>query len=286
MRWRVRDIANFARSGRPLMLIRVAGALGSTPREEGTEMLVAPDGILGTIGGGQLEFMAIDHARTLLADGAGDRVLDIALGPGIGQCCGGRVELTFENASQVVLEALLDRARQSEQVAPTVCVFGAGHVGAALAKGLSLLPFNVQVIDVRAEQLKNLPENVVIKASPMPEAEVRAAPPGSAFIAVAHDHALDFLIAREALNRADAAYVGMIGSRTKRAQFRRWSEQEDFPALALERFFCPIGGSSVDDKRPEIIAALTIAEIIGTMARTTSQERWRQPADGAVQEDG
>ena len=92
---------------------------------------------------------------------------------------------------------------------------------------------------------------------------VRSAPAGTAFVVLTHDHALDFLIVAEALKRKDAAYVGMIGSKTKKATFRSWylksagGNEADF-----SRLVSPIGGDGVKDKRPAVIAALAAAEIM------------------------
>ena len=96
----------------------------------------------------------------------------------------------------------------------------------------------------------------------MPEEVVRNAPPGSAFVAMTHSHSLDFLIAAEALARGDAAYCGMIGSATKRAVFAGWLAEHDLDRRLAGKLVCPIGGSVVRDKRPEVIAALTAAEIL------------------------
>ncbi len=99
---------------------------------------------------------------------------------------------------------------------------------------------------------------------------------GAAFVAVTHDHALDFLITGAALGRADASYVGMIGSRTKRVQFRRWYFENGGDEAKLASLVCPIGDSGVEDKRPEVIAALTAAEIIVKMNKEPS--KWAVPA--------
>lgn len=278
------DLERFLNGAEMAVLVRVEAVFGSTPREKDTEMVVSADGQFGTIGGGQLEFLAIDQARGLLRSGGHSDRLDIPLGPGIGQCCGGRVVLSFARLDGVARTDLLSVWQAREAARPCVYVFGAGHVGRALAAALGLLPLSVTVIDTRPVFLNDLPEGVAALASPMPEAEVRAAPAGSAFVAVTHDHALDFLITREALARTDAAYVGMIGSKTKRAQFRRWHAREGGDPDRLAALYCPIGGSAVDDKRPEIIAALTSAEIIGTMASAKGAGHADKSAPGRVQE--
>jgi len=96
---------------------------------------------------------------------------------------------------------------------------------------------------------------------------VKDMPAGAALVILTHDHALDFLIAREALARADLAYAGMIGSATKRATFANWLSREAGGERSwLDRLTLPIGGSAVKDKRPHVIAAMTAAEILTALA--------------------
>ncbi len=265
-------------------LVEVAEARGSTPREKGAWMLVSADAIFGTIGGGQLEYMAIDKARQMLGSSpspvTGRALLDIPLGPEIGQCCGGRVE---------VLVTVLDASRAAELIAtaeaedarlPHVYLFGGGHVGHALAAALALLPIQVVVVETRAEALEGFPPGVAKRLTPMPEEAVRDAPAGSAFVVLTHDHALDFLIVAEALKRADAAYVGMIGSRTKKATFRSWYLKT--AGGTAERFrllVSPIGGDGVKDKRPAVIAALAAAEIVTALAGLAVRAQATQAGD-------
>ena len=195
---------------------------GSTPREAGAWMLVSRSGMIGTIGGGQLEYIAIDAARALMARGGIRQVLDVPLGPEIGQCCGGRTRLAVVRAEGATRERLRQQAVRERAALPAVYVMGAGHVGRALAAALKLLPVRVVLVDGREEELSMAPAGVETVLTPLPEEMVRRAAPGAAFVVLTHDHALDFLIAREALARGDAAYVGMIGSRTKRVSFLRW----------------------------------------------------------------
>lgn len=240
---------------------------GSSPRAAGTFMLVAADSTIGTIGGGALEYMVIDRARQVLRDGLPSADMDIPLGPEIGQCCGGRVEVGLRVLSAKLAADLMDRIRAEEASRPHIYLFGAGHVGHALAKALSLLPLQVHVIDTRPDELAGLPDSVDARALAMPEATVRTAPHGASYVILTHDHALDFLIAAEALKRDDAPYVGMVGSRTKRARFRSWYVAEAGGTDArFERLTLPIGGAAfphgLGDKRPEVIAALAAAEIL------------------------
>ncbi len=259
-------LEGFLASGEAMALVEVAEAKGSTPREQGAWMLVSADAIFGTIGGGQLEFLSIDKARELIAKNQATGLLDIPLGPEIGQCCGGRVALSITLVDDKKASALRERAAEQDAKRPHVYLFGGGHVGHALAAAFDLLPLNVSVVETREEALVGLPDTVASKLVAVPEEMVRDAPARSAFVVLTHDHALDFLIVAEALKRPDAAYVGMIGSKTKRETFRRWYLKEAGGSEAdAARLVCPIGGSDLIDKRPAVIAALTAAEIMRTL---------------------
>ncbi len=250
-----------------VVLVEVREAAGSTPREAGAWMLVSPDAIFGTIGGGRLEFMAIDRAREMIADTAAADLLDVPLGPEIGQCCGGRVKIDLTLADEALRAEMAERTARADALQPHVYLFGGGHVGRALAEALALLPLKVTVVETRADAVGDLPESVEVELTAVPEEAVRAAPAGSVFIVLTHDHALDFLIVAEALARGDAAYVGMIGSRTKRATFRSWYLKEAGGSEeAAARLVCPIGGADVKDKRPAVIAALAAAEVMRGLA--------------------
>jgi xanthine dehydrogenase accessory factor len=263
------DIDTFiARAGSvtSVMIAELTAVRGSSPREAGAFMLISDAGQTGTIGGGALEYMVIDRARQVLREGGHEDDLDIPLGPEIGQCCGGRVDVALRRLSTAALERLKARIAAELEARPHVFLFGSGHVGRALAQALSVLPLQVHVVDTRPDELHDLPPNVTTHAVPMPEAIVRSAPQNASYVILTHDHALDFLIGAEALQRADAPYVGMVGSKTKRARFRSWYLGEGYPAEALDRLVLPIGGKAfphgLGDKRPEVIAALAAAEIL------------------------
>ncbi|MGV1752141.1 xanthine dehydrogenase accessory protein XdhC [Agrobacterium sp. CG674] len=261
-------ISFFLDGENPSILIEIETVKGSAPREAGTFMLVSKDLIWQTIGGGQFEYMAIDHARAMLAGKTDVDSMDIPLGPEIGQCCGGRTLLRFTPVSAQIADAVKARLMREDQSQPAVFIFGAGHVGKALAQALSLLPVSVTVIETRADELEGLPGTVSSKLTAMPEGFVKDIPAGGAVIIVTHDHALDFLIAKEALARNDLTYVGMIGSKTKRATFAHWLEREGAPRSALERLVLPIGGQAVKDKRPAVIAALVAAQVLHALHRS------------------
>ncbi|MBI1622487.1 xanthine dehydrogenase accessory protein XdhC [Aquamicrobium zhengzhouense] len=263
MKPKARRLRDFLAASRNIALVEVIEAKGSTPREVATWMLVSRDAIFGTIGGGQLEFMAIARAREMIEQNVETTRLDVPLGPEIGQCCGGHVKLYLVLLDEELREAIPQRISFEEEIQPHVYLFGGGHVGHALAQALALLPLTVAMVETRPEELLGAPEGVRTIATAVPEEIVRGAPAGSAFVILTHDHALDFLIVSEALGRNDAAYVGMIGSKTKKATFKSWYLREAGGGEeAFDKLVCPIGGSSVKDKRPSVIAALVSAELL------------------------
>nr|WP_210333325.1 MULTISPECIES: xanthine dehydrogenase accessory protein XdhC [Ensifer] len=272
------DIRDFLRRERDCVLVEVTGAAGSTPRDTDAWMLVAADSLFGTIGGGQLEYMAIDHGRRALKRGDAPEAMTIPLGPEIGQCCGGRVALAFTRIDREKAAMLIERSDLEIASRPHVYVFGAGHVGDALAMALSLVPVRTVLVDTRENELSAVVDIPGIETclTAMPEAVVRDAPPGSAFVILTHDHALDFLIAAEALRRDDASYVGMIGSKTKRSTFKNWLSREIGRPDLFDRLVCPIGGTTVKDKRPAVIAALAAAEVMAAALN------FRQPVQADI----
>lgn len=257
------DIRDFLRRAPASILVEVTGAAGSTPRDTDAFMLVSERDTFATIGGGQLEYMAIDHARRALRFSIAAEPMNVPLGPEIGQCCGGRVGLSFTAITPLLARDLIARSDREMASRPHVYVFGAGHVGDALAMALSLAPLRVILVDTREDELiASTVPRIETCLTAMPEAVVRDAPAGSSFVILTHDHALDFLIATEALKRPDAAYVGMIGSKTKRATFRSWLSREIGQPELFNNLICPIGGETVKDKRPAVIATLAAAEIM------------------------
>jgi xanthine dehydrogenase accessory factor len=257
------DIREFLHREPASILVEVTGAAGSTPRDTDAWMLVSERAIFSTIGGGQLEHMAIDQARRALRQGVAAEAMNVPLGPEIGQCCGGRVGLSFTTLDRAVADRLIARSDAEIASRRHVYIFGAGHVGHALAMSLSLAPLRVIVVDVREDELTACTVPCVETClTAMPEALVRDAPSGSSFVVLTHEHALDFLITAEALRRMDAAYVGMIGSKTKRATFRNWLARDIGRPELFSKLICPIGGTDVKDKRPAVIATLAAAEIL------------------------
>jgi xanthine dehydrogenase accessory protein XdhC len=263
--------------GAAVARVLITEARGSTPRDAGAAMLVTAEGTHGTIGGGRLEMLATARAREALASGEGPVSLDVPLGPEIGQCCGGRVRLRIERADAAMLVAIAAAEREDAARLPLVAVFGAGHVGRALSRGLALLPVRVRLIDARPELYDPaVPATTERIATDDVESEVARLPAGSACVVVTHSHALDAVVVQAALPRDDLAYVGLIGSATKRRRFERAFREQ---GVSAARLVCPIGGGTGRDKRPEVIAALTAAEIL--VAFSHAEQRRKSPAVAA-----
>ncbi len=260
-------LAEWLARGDAVALVTVADTRGSTPREAGAAMLVARARTSGTVGGGRLEWLAVEHARALLdSDRNADR-LEVPLGPAIGQCCGGHVTLTVERADAQTQGALAARERRAADARPVLLLFGAGHVGKALAAALSSLPLRLRWIDARAGEFPDrVPPGVEMVVSDRPLDHLAAAPAGAGYLVLTHSHALDFDLTEAALRRGDAAYVGLIGSATKRGRFERWCAARGRDATTLAGLTCPIGAPLTGDKRPEVIAALVAAEILVAFA--------------------
>lgn len=255
-------LARFLLAPEPVIRVLVKTVEGSAPREEGAFMLVSPTRLFGTIGGGFAEFDAIDHARNLLREKKAASEKITLLGPDSGQCCGGRLTLSFAEVTEEMAIALLEQAEEAVRALPLVALFGAGHVGNALVTALSPLPFRLLMVETRADALSGLPQGLEKRLTAMPEMVIADLPPGAIVLILTHDHALDFLIASEALKRDDLAYVGMIGSASKRASFAGHFRRDGNDPALLDRLTLPIGGDRVKDKRPAVIAAMVAAEML------------------------
>jgi xanthine dehydrogenase accessory factor len=155
---------------------------------------------------------------------------------------------------------LLARMRQ---FIDSVYLFGAGHVGRALARALEPLPYRIVWIDSRAEMFpERLPANVTRRLLPQPAPEVEAAPAGTLFLVMTHSHPLDLEICDRVLRRGDFAYLGLIGSDTKRARFLSQLRKRGHGDSALARLICPIGVGGITGKEPAVIAIAAAAQML------------------------
>lgn len=293
-----------------VVLCTVVRTLGSTPREIGARMLISKTEQWQTIGGGKLEWEVAAQAQALLHEKPEyDWLLrHYALGPSLGQCCGGAVDILFEYLSAgdiPVFEQMLTSHEQQQAVqrqltlrplhqresdcvttvnssssftqintdflwqdvltpAPLhIYVFGAGHVGNALIHILGTLPCHVCWVDERAELFPpEIPDNVTLEVTDIPEALIEQAPTNSYFLIMTHNHDLDLHLCHHILRYTQPAYLGLIGSLTKRARFIKRLQQQGCTPEQLDALVCPMGMPGIDGKAPAIIAVAVAAEIL------------------------
>ncbi len=294
-----------AAKGRVARIV-VASVEGSTPREVGAAMLVWEGGSAGTIGGGALEWEAMARARLLLASGR-SRFERLALGPGLGQCCGGAVGLLTEvfeagtipdgeivaravdgREMPLAVKRLLARAR-GEGVVPApvllqgwfvepaarplrqVWVWGAGHVGRALVAVLAPLPgLAVTWIDVAEARFPpDVPPGVTVLAAADAAALADHAPVGAEHLILTFSHALDLELCHRLLGRGFAR-LGLIGSATKRARFRARLAALGHGAQEIARIDCPIGDPALG-KHPQAIAVGVVADLLRQASAATER---------------
>lgn len=260
----------------------IAEVLGSAPRDVGASMLVWGDerdgGQEGTIGGGAMEFQAAAAAREMLARGEARRFARAILGPDMGQCCGGAVALLYETFTEVPelgevfarpVEAGADAPGEtapgpilhngwfSEPVGPArapVWIWGAGHVGRALATVLAPLPrLALTWVDTAPERFPDpLPASVTARVEPEIARAVPEAPENAHHFILTYSHDFDFALCDALLSHRFAS-AGLIGSATKWARFRTRLVQQGHEPAAIDRILCPIGTPALG-KEPAAIA--------------------------------
>ncbi len=243
----------------PAVLVAVTAARGSVPRGDGTRMLVSAEAVLGTIGGGHLELQAIESARALIRSGGDAHTQPVALGPSLGQCCGGALDLRYTPLRDVDVAGWARRPPRF-----TLQLYGAGHVGRAIVKLLADIDCRVQWIDEREAEFPPgpLPSHIERLCVEPVEAEVAQAAPGSCFLVLTHSHDLDLAITQAILARGDFAWFGLIGSATKRARFEARLRQRGVSEPLLARMACPIGLPGIAGKEPAVIALAVVAQLL------------------------
>jgi xanthine dehydrogenase accessory factor len=253
------------------VLITVAAVRGSTPREAGAKMVVAADRTWCTVGGGNLEAVAVTRARAMLDDaGAVPELLTVPLSDkapyqhGV-QCCGGEVTL--------LLEPL--------RVVPAVAVFGVGHVGLELARILARRDLDLHLVDSRPEQLDEDRLGVLADAVAavhvhhvpvLPELVLAELPPGAHVLVMTHDHAEDLALCDAALRTPGLGSIGLIGSAPKWARFRRKLAAEGHPDEAIDRIVTPIGLPGLTGKDPSTIAIGVAAALVERLEQDAARK--------------
>ncbi|WP_051278079.1 xanthine dehydrogenase accessory protein XdhC [Solimonas flava] len=309
-----RAAAALLRRQGPCVRVVVAVVRGSAPREPGACMLVGADALLGTIGGGHLEWQALQAARALLDSPRAPqaRLQRYVLGTELGQCCGGVVELWLErygsddiawlddlalalheqpalelrsrlqrgavqrdwqgvaanDAGAATLTRLADGVELRERLASgaPLWLYGAGHVGQALARIVAELPLRLTWIDARAELFPPmLPGSTRVLAPRDPVETVAQAPAGTRFLVMTHDHELDYQLCRALLARDDFAFAGLIGSKSKAARFRSRLARDGVDAARIARLTCPVGLGASRSKWPAAIAVSIAAQLLDTL---------------------
>jgi xanthine dehydrogenase accessory factor len=245
----------------PGVLVTVASARGHTPRDAGAKMVVGLQAAWGTVGGGNLEAVAVSRARELLSHGGtAPELRAVALSDrapyehGV-QCCGGEVTLLLEPLP----------------VVPAVAVFGVGHVGLELARVLARGDLDLHLVDSRPEQLTDsrlavladARAQVHVHAVPvLPELVLAELPAGTDVLVMTHDHAEDAAICDAALRTPALASVGLIGSAGKWARLRRKLVDEGHDELDVDRIRTPIGLPELRGKDPVTLAVSVAAALL------------------------
>lgn len=248
--------AAWTAQGLPFVVAVVTDTGGSTPQLAGALMAIAATQAAGTVGGGAFEHLVMQTAREMLAPGgARARTVEAHLVRDLGMCCGGR------------MTAFLTRTDPR----PALWIFGAGHVGTALAAQARLLDLQVTVVDGRAEWAdpgRFSPGVAVLDVEPedLLGGDAAAGPPPGAWVVVTtHSHPLDEAIVRALAPRLLApqplGYLGLIGSRAKWARFRARLLARGVSAAALDRVRCPVG-LSLGAQTPAEIAVSIVAELV------------------------
>ncbi|MDH1340884.1 xanthine dehydrogenase accessory protein XdhC [Ectopseudomonas oleovorans] len=258
MSW-ISALAELQQQGEACVLVTIIEERGSTPRNAGSKMVVTAERIFETIGGGHLEYKAMEMAREMLASRSQDTRLErFSLGASLGQCCGGATVLLFEPMGQPQAQ---------------IAVFGAGHVGRALVPLLASLPCKVRWIDSRENEF---PEHIPAGAQKIVNEdvvdEVENMPPGSYYIVMTHNHQLDLELTAAILKRGDFAYYGLIGSKTKRVKFEHRLRERGFTDTLMARMRCPMGLAEVKGKLPVEIAVSIAGEVIATYNASFGQD--------------
>ncbi len=259
--------------------VRVQAHRGSVPRETGAWLAVFEQTTIGSVGGGHLEWQAIEQARQMLAGQPVARVLRYALGPSLGQCCGGEVVLEFERLGAQDIPVLQRHFQAQQTQWPPVALFGGGHVASALVRLLGRLPFQVQWIDSREDIFPTaLPVNVSAEHSDPVHGAVDALAPGSMVLIMSFSHAEDLDVVAACLlrqrNRGDLPYVGLIGSRSKWAAFRHRLAARGFAASELSHVTSPIGVPGIAGKAPDVIAVAVAAQLLQLNSTTDALASW------------
>ena len=243
-----------------IVKVKITNTKGSAPTKINDIMLVSLNNIYGTIGGGNLEYLVINEAKNLLSKNINKKKLNVPLGPGIGQCCGGYVELLLtlhkNSMSAIKNENTLIANKQN------LYIFGAGHIGQAVVSHIKNLDFKTFLIDSREDFLSmNNYKNINYLLSKEPWTIVNSLEKNSLFVVLTHSHDYDLKILNEIL-KIDFNFAGLIGSNTKKRRFIKRLEDLGNSKKLINKIECPVGIEIGDSKDPEEIAFSIITRLI------------------------
>ena len=244
----------------PSVSVIMVDATGSTPQDRGSKMLVTQAGLhFGTVGGGRVEFRAIETAQAMLEEHNPNQVtrfMEWNLQKDIGMTCGGVVKLYFEVFN----------------VHPwVIAVFGAGHVSNVLIPMLLNLDCQIICLDTRREWLDKLPTSIKLKAVPSGDLprEVEAISKDAFVLLMTQGHATDRPILQKLLERGQQPYLGVIGSKSKAAVLRRELKEAGLSEEKCGQFICPLG-LNIGSNLPYEIAISITAQLLEVRDRVFS----------------
>ena len=248
----IEQLAHLIQTGRPFVAVTLVEAIGSTPQDTGTKMLVTEEGLaFGTVGGGRVEMQAIRQAQQMLQRPTNGlrQLVDWNLQRDVGMTCGGVVKLFFEAYN-------VDDWH--------IVVFGAGHVAQALVRCLLQLDCRITCVDGRPDWLRKMPQHARLRIveSANPEEEVKQLQPDDYVVCMTMGHNTDLPILNAIFSRLlKLPYLGVIGSRSKRNVLLRDMEKNGLPKESIGEFFCPIG-LPIGTNQPAEIAISIAAQIL------------------------
>lgn len=248
----VKKLSEFQLKNEPVALVTVTKVIGSAPCELTSRMIVTENkNIYGTIGGGKLEFEIIEKALDAINK---NKILEVSytLGPKFEQCCGGKVELIIEPMNQL----------------PELFLFGAGHIGVEISKLLVGTPFQVNLIDSREGWFNNIDVDSDIKTTSVKITDFKTFKDAvnwgkNCYILVmTHDHGIDLDVIAMSLKH-ETKFLGLIGSKTKKARFNKMLTQDLNIASGMQNVICPIG-LGIGGNTPKEIAIDVVAQLLQT----------------------
>ena len=271
----LKEFEHFIKTEKDIALIELITVKGSSPREVGAWMLVSPQKCLNTIGGGVLEFSMVAEAKKMIEDRSVDKLsFKSNLNPKFDQCCGGVVSCQISTVTKSTMKMIEKRIKNEISKYKSLYLFGAGHVGKSVIKLGINLPLKITVTDSRLDVVKGLQnqfrdcvDTIKFNVDAIPERIIKSSPENSAYLVMTHSHATDFSLIEEILSLKKIGYVGMIGSKSKKISLQKYLKRRNISDNKADLVKCPIGRpiKFSGRKSPEVIAALTISDILESL---------------------